>query len=141
MDTARAFSVLSRVLCHLPPGIWWPLCQHSPNDPHVAHALSLPAANLDSLLVLAGVGKETANGFGPLEIANLPCNCKHCGIDPNNNSCKFTPWQKRRLLHIADNVQLPSAPSISSSASESSDDDSESSDDDEEEMTTIAQLK
>ena len=64
MDTARAFSVLSRVLCHLPPGIWWPLCQHSPNDPHVAHALSLPAANLDSLLVLAGVGKETAKGFG-----------------------------------------------------------------------------
>ena len=46
MDTARDFSVLLRVLCHLPPWIWWPLRQHSPNDPHVAHALSLPAADL-----------------------------------------------------------------------------------------------
>ena len=66
MDTARAFLMLSAVLCHLPPGIWWPLCQHSPNDPHVAHALSLPAADLDSLLVLAGVLKEMSKGFGIL---------------------------------------------------------------------------
>ena len=68
MDTARAFSVLSRVLYHLPPGIWWPLCQHFPNDSHVAHALSLPAVDLDSLLVLAGVGKETAKGFGIVKL-------------------------------------------------------------------------
>ena len=68
MDTARAFSVLLRVLCHLPPGIWWPLCQHSPNDPHVAHALSLPAADLDSLLVLVDVLKETAKCFGIVKV-------------------------------------------------------------------------
>ena len=70
----------------------------------------------------------------PLEVANLPCNCKYCNIDPNGTSCKFVPWQKRRLLHVEENVELPSAPSISSS-------DSNSSDDDNNEMMTIAQLK
>ena len=107
----------------------------------ITHNGEAITTKLHEVKSVAGESPVTEPRVWPLKVANLPCDCKHCDIDPSNTSCKFAPWRKRRLLHIADNVQLPSAPSISSSASESSDDDSESSDDDEEEMMTIAQLK
>ena len=67
----------------------------------------------------------------PLEIAGLPCNCRLCFNDPNNDDCKFAPWTKRRNLNIADNVALPAAENASSSDSEC---------DSDEESVTLQQL-
>ena len=258
MDSATALSVLKRVLCHLPTGLWWKLHQKTAHELGVATAFNLPMADVNALLALSGVGKMTAQGFctkqskidevcdtsdGCLrkgenrrvpfvsnasnppfykspalqakcqvrcppkvklpddliaqlklatqvyekhqhksalqeqviadskarakseEIAKLQrekaraiqypvlsqviAACEELSLsNPKVKKWakdamieKFAPWRKRRLLHVADNVQLPSAQSTSSSACESSDDDSESSDDDKEEMMTIAQLK
>ena len=63
MDPATAISALIRVLGHLPPGIWWPICQQSPNELGVAHACNVPAKDMGALLVLSGVLKETASGL------------------------------------------------------------------------------
>ena len=57
-----------------------------------------------------------------LEVANLPCNCKSCAIDPNNDVCPFTPWRKRRMLHVFDNVEQ-----TDNSSESETEDDSESS--------------
>ena len=64
MDRTRAISVLRRVLSHLPPGIWWPLHPQSPDDLCLAHAFRVQSADIESLLILSGVAKQTAKGFG-----------------------------------------------------------------------------
>ena len=64
MDSATALLVLKRVLRHLPTGIWWQLNPKTADDLGVAKAFNLPIANVNALLVLSGVGKVTAQGFG-----------------------------------------------------------------------------
>ena len=54
MDSAAAISVLKRVLCHLPTGIWWQLYQRMANALSISKAFDLLIATVDGLLVVAG---------------------------------------------------------------------------------------
>jgi hypothetical protein len=32
----------------------------------------------------------------PVMVSDLPCNCKHCDANPNNNRCKYSAWRRTR---------------------------------------------
>ena len=64
MNKATALAILKRLLRLLPAGYWWLLNQHDPKDHGIAYAFNLPRADVYALLVLSGIGKETARGFG-----------------------------------------------------------------------------
>ena len=57
MDSTAAISVLKRVLCHLPNGVWWQLHQRMADDLGIAKAFDLPVAAVNALLAVSGVGK------------------------------------------------------------------------------------
>ena len=38
----------------------------------------------------------------PAKVANLPCNCRHCCVDPINTECKYTPWRKARMINVVE---------------------------------------
>ena len=64
MDQAAASLLLKQVLGHLPPEWWWMLHQDEENDLGLARAFRRPRAEIDALLINAGIGKETSLGFG-----------------------------------------------------------------------------
>ena len=41
----------------------------------------------------------------PALVANLPCNCQHCDVNPTNTQCPFSPWRKARIIHVIESLK------------------------------------
>ena len=63
MDLNTAQDLLKELLFHLPTGWWWLLHQKEENDLGIAKAFDRPRAEIEALLVNAGICKENGNGF------------------------------------------------------------------------------
>ena len=88
MDSPAAISVLKRVLCHLPTGIWWQLHQRMAGDLGITKAFDLPVAAVDVLLVVAGVAKRTASGFCIVKSGiHLLCDSSDGFLEQGNIRC------------------------------------------------------
>ena len=58
MDSTGADSLLTELLCHLPRGWWWLLHEKGEHDNGLAKAFSRPRAEVQALLINAGVLSE-----------------------------------------------------------------------------------
>ena len=38
-------------------------------------------------------------------IANLPCNCPYCILDPINVLCPYSPWRKAMIINVTEALQ------------------------------------
>ena len=63
MDLNTAQDLLKELLFHLPTGWWWLLHQKEENDLGIAKAFDRPRAEIEAILVHAGICKENGNGF------------------------------------------------------------------------------
>ena len=64
MDLSTARSILTELIGHLPLGYWWLIHQKEENELGPANAFGHRRADTDALLVNAGIGKQTIQGFG-----------------------------------------------------------------------------
>lgn len=48
----------------------------------------------------SGTFDPASRGVWPATVSNLPCNCKHCIVDPDTDQCSYAPWRKTRPISI-----------------------------------------
>ena len=102
MDSATALLVLKRVLRHLPTGVQWQLNPKTADDLAVAKAFNLPIAIVNPLLILSGVRKVTAQGFGIVK-SGLEALC-------NNSDGCLSVLSIRTVRYVANVIEPPLYP-------------------------------